>query len=261
MKHDSLEESVIRAMDGMDSGLFPHLPYILQDFWEIGADPESIINLISKHHAPADTLRLLDLGCGKGAVSVRVARSLGCRCHAIDAIPAFIEEARKKAKEYGVSDLCRFEVGDIRRLSFEASAYDVVVLGAIGPVFGDYYQTLTTLLPFLRPGGSIIVDDGYIPDHSTFTHPLIQKHNAVIAQIQRSGMEVVDEMVFDSSLVGASNNAFMQSIPTRCAELARRYPDKKKLFLDYVEQQREESRVLEEEVVCSVMCIRRSGTP
>jgi hypothetical protein len=34
----SLEESVKAAMDVTDKELLPYLPYILQDFWEMGSD-------------------------------------------------------------------------------------------------------------------------------------------------------------------------------------------------------------------------------
>jgi len=33
----TIEESVVIAMDGSDTGIFPFLPFILQDLWEIGS--------------------------------------------------------------------------------------------------------------------------------------------------------------------------------------------------------------------------------
>ena len=158
----TIEESVVQAMDGSDKELFPYLPYILQDLWEIGADPEAIIKLIKKHCGDPSGLTILDLGCGKGAVSVQVAQTLGCTCHGIDAIPEFIDFAQLKATKLGVNHLCKFETGDIREKVNDLSGYDVVILGAIGPVFGDYYYTLMTLERCLKDNGIIIVDDGYI---------------------------------------------------------------------------------------------------
>lgn len=252
----SLEESVVRAMDGTDPALFPYLPYILQDTWEIGTDPGSIIKLISKHFKYPDKLTLLDLGCGKGAVSVQVAKALGCQCRGIDAVPAFVEEARTKAAEFGVASLCKFEVGDIRSKLPDLAPADIIVLGAIGPVLGDYFQTLSALKACLRPGGAIIIDDGYIDDHSQFSHHLILKHSEVMKQIVEAGMELTDTMAFDRATIASSNDDIMQSLPARCLELAEKYPDKKDLFLDYIKKQEEESRVLEEEVVCTVMLLK-----
>ncbi|MEW5920035.1 MAG: class I SAM-dependent methyltransferase [Bacillota bacterium] len=46
--------------------------------------------------------KVLDLACGKGAVSVKLAQAFGCRVHGIDAVKAFIEEANRWAKKYNV---------------------------------------------------------------------------------------------------------------------------------------------------------------
>jgi len=40
----TIEETIAAAMDITEKELLPFLPYILQDFWEIGADPDTIIS-------------------------------------------------------------------------------------------------------------------------------------------------------------------------------------------------------------------------
>lgn len=117
----TLEECVVTAMDGSDKELFPFIPYILQDLWEIGADPNVIIKLVKKYFTGHANLHILDLGCGKGAVSIKLAKSLHCNCHGIDAIPQFIETAIQKANECEVGQRCKFETGDIRRLYLNIS--------------------------------------------------------------------------------------------------------------------------------------------
>lgn len=72
----TLEESVVTAMDGSDSELFSYLPYILQDIWEIGTSPEVIIDLVQKHTKKYSNLKVLDLGCGKGAVLIKLANKV-----------------------------------------------------------------------------------------------------------------------------------------------------------------------------------------
>jgi cyclopropane fatty-acyl-phospholipid synthase-like methyltransferase len=173
----TIEESVVIAMDGSDKELYPFLPYILQDLWEIGADPDAIIKLITKNFDNFSDLKVLDLGCGKGAVSVKVAKKLGCTCYGIDAITEFIEFAQQKANEFKVNHLCIFETGDIREKVKYLSGFDLIILGAIGPVFGDYFTTLTTLSKCINKKGIFIIDDGYIDDNSDYVHPLMFKTN------------------------------------------------------------------------------------
>lgn len=74
----------------------------------------SCAKMIQNHYKTYLNLQVLDLGCGKGAVSIKLAKALRCKCHGIDAVPEFIAAAKEKAKEYGVDTLCQFEAGDVR---------------------------------------------------------------------------------------------------------------------------------------------------
>jgi 2-polyprenyl-3-methyl-5-hydroxy-6-metoxy-1,4-benzoquinol methylase len=252
----SLEESVVTAMDGVDIELFPFLPYILQDIWEIGADPEIIIELVRKNRGTGSNLSLLDLGCGKGAVSIKCAKVLKFRCLGIDAIKEFINEAKEKARENGVENLCIFELGDIRERIKGLSQFDIIVLGAIGPVFGNYYSTLTILAKCLNNDGIIIIDDGYIENQSNFIHPIIQKQDLILKQIKDSGMQIIDEVIIDKDSIKASDDVIFENIKLRCNELIEKHPDKRWIFENYIKKQEEENNVLETKVVCSTIVIK-----
>lgn len=257
----TVEESVIMAMDGTDPALYPFLPYILQDTWEIGASPDIIVHLLQIHCRNKGPFRLLDLGCGKGIISVRAAAELGCHCLGIDAVEAFVAEARSKAAEYGVDALCRFEVGDVRNRIKELTGFDAIVLGAIGPVFGDYRETLTDLSPCLKPDGIFIVDEGYFEDESPYTHPIIRRKSLIFREIEAAGMELIDKVVIGKDDIEEADNVIFENLKKRCLELVEAHPDKKDLFLDYVRRQVEENAVLETEAVCVTMVIRRKIPP
>jgi len=253
----SLEESVVTAMDGTDIELFPFIPYILQDSWEIGADPEVIFRLIRKHKKNFSALRLLDLGCGKGAVSVKIAHKLNCFCHGIDALADFIDYAKKKAVEYHVDHLCRFEVDDIRESITKLPLFDIIILGAIGPVFGDYFSTLTKLSACLDPEGIIIIDDGYIENSSDFKHLLILNQEIIHKQIESSGMKLIDEVIIPGNSIKDSDDIVFENLEKRCKELINKFPDKKHLFENYIKKQKEENYILENLVICSTMVIKK----
>jgi len=73
---------------------------------------------------------LLDLCCGNGRVSVHMAKK-GFRSVGIDISKTFLEDARKKAREHGVSSSVAFLEGDVRRLREVVGSishpFDVVV--------------------------------------------------------------------------------------------------------------------------------------
>ena len=253
----SLEESVVTTMDGVDEELFPFLPYILQDLWEIGADPDIIIHLVRKHSDNYSELSILDLGCGKGAVSIKLAREFNCRCFGIDAIKEFIDYANIKAKEYGVFHLCQFEISDIRERIKFLHQFDIIILGAIGPVFGDYLSTLTIVSKCLNKNGMIVIDDGYIENYSDYTHPWMQKKEIILKQINDSRMKLIDESIIQKDKIKDSDNYIFEYLKKRCNELIEKYPNKRALFNDYIKKQEEENDVLETKVICSTMVIRK----
>ncbi len=253
----TIEESVVTAMDGSDKELFPYLPFILQDLWEIGTDPDAIIRLVSNYFEYYVDLKVLDLGCGKGAVSVKLSQKLGCTCYGIDAIPEFIEFAQKKAIELKTNHLCTFETGDIRERVKDLSGYDVVILGAIGPVFGDYYTTLTALSKCINKNGIFIIDDGYIENNSDYNHPLIQKQSSILQQIDSARMQLIADETINQDNIRNSNDNILKNLKKRCYELIDKYPDKKNLFLNYIQKQVEENYALENKVICSTMVISK----
>ena len=253
----TLEESVVTSMDSSESEFFSFLPYILQDLWEIGASPRIIIELVRKYTNNYSNLSILDLGCGKGAVSIKLAKEFNCKCYGVDAIKEFISEANKKAKEFDVDHLCQFEVSDIRERIKILPQFDIIILGAIGPVFGDYYSTLTTLSKCLKQNGIIIIDDIYIEDESDYNNPVIQKKGIILQQIKDSGMELAGETIIKENEMKDSDDHIFENLKKRCNELMEKHPDKKKLFKNYIKKQEEENDILETKVVNLTMTIKK----
>ena len=252
----TLEESIATAMDfDKNTEIIPFLPYILQDFWDLGTPPEIVINLVQKHCKNHSNLHVLDLGCGKGAASVKLAVTLNCKCLGIDGIPEFIEISKEKASEYGVDTLCRFEVGDIREEINALGRFDVIILGAVGQVFGDYYATLTILQKHLMADGIVIINDAYIEDTSTFQHPAVLPLRKLLKQVDRAEMELIDEYTDV-----ANNEEYtkqFENIQNRCKELIVKYPENSSLFENYIQIQADEYDEMENEMICSIMVLKK----
>lgn len=108
--------------------------------------------------APQEGERVLDVGCGTGLLTGRVAS----RLHAgevigIDASVPMIEVARRKRS----SAVCRFEVALAESLPFEDGAFDAVV----SALFFHHVpldlkrRSAEELVRVLRPGGRVVVAD------------------------------------------------------------------------------------------------------
>ena len=187
MEDRTLEESMIIALDGKDKKILKHIPYILQDFWEIGTSADDVIKVIKKYKQNYSKLAVLDLGSGKGAVSIKISSELKCKCHGIYGMEEFIEFSNKKALEYSVDNLCSFIRADIRTEITTLEKYDIIVLGAIGDTLGSYNNTLLLLKDHINTEGLIIIDDAYVRDN--LEHSKYLKKNELIKKTKIAGLK------------------------------------------------------------------------
>nr|MCL2293745.1 class I SAM-dependent methyltransferase [Spirochaetota bacterium] len=260
MENKTIEESIISAMDGSNTKLIKYLPYILQDFWEIGSSPEEILKIIKKHKKDYSNLNVLDLGSGKGAASIKIASELKCKCLGIDGIDDFVIFSNNKARELGIDNICTFETNDIRARIKTLGKYDVIIMGGTGPVLGDYYSTLSQLTPHLNSDGIIIIDDAYADDDCTAEYPNVLRKSEVYKQISSAGMELIEKITInDIPETNEIYNEEFENVKKRCMELAEKYPEDKELFLEYTEKQKREYEILSNEIIPVMLAIRRRG--
>ena len=250
-----LEKSVIESLDGFDQELFPFIPYIFQDLWEIGSDPKAMLKLI-RENIGHGKIAILDLGCGKGAVSITITKALNCTAKGIDAVPEFIQSARIYAEKYNVSHLCEFEVGDIRTEIKGLKGFDIVILGAIGQALGNLQETLKSITASLNTPGYVLLDDAYIEDSSSISYEGCLKKIDFYDQILSSGLQVVDEVIFDKHTIEESDKFIYTSLEKRIGELILQHPDKKELFLRYLSSQEYENQLLENELVTGAWLLK-----
>jgi arsenite methyltransferase len=113
--------------------------------------------------------RLLDMGCGRGAVLVQAARLLPAGkavgldlWRSLDQSGNRLETTLANAEAEGVGDRVELHTGDMRRMPFPDAAFDVVVSSVaihnIHPA-ADRGQAIGEAVRVLRPGGRLIVAD------------------------------------------------------------------------------------------------------
>jgi len=101
-------------------------------------------------------MRVLDIGCGMGAVSLMLSRRVGNRGHVfgIDCNPHVIELAREKARETGISNLTFLEGGFDTTLP-EHGTLDAAIGRRVLMYQSDATRAVTQLARAIRPGGVI----------------------------------------------------------------------------------------------------------
>ncbi len=252
-----LQASVVESLDGKTMEIFPYLPYLLQDLREIGTDPLLVSEMLHDHIDDTELIRILDLGCGKGAVSVRLAKDYNCQVFGIDAVPEFVESANDFAIENGVYHKCIFSQGDIRIQYAYYNNFDVVILGAIGPVLGNIEETLQKVSQCLKPVGIVVLDDSYLSEGSDQVHGRSIDKLLFLEQISKAGFEVYLELVLDVEYIKRMNREIFSKIECRANELIAQHPHKTKIIRDYLEQQDIENFALENSLVCSLFLLTR----
>ena len=256
-----LEEKLACSLTGAKTTeIIPFLPYLLQDFWEMGSDPVIMAELIDRHIQLSGNTRILDLGCGKGAVAVKIAQMLRVKVKGIDLISEFIEFAAKKATEFKVDDLCEFEVGDINEAIETETGYDCVVFGAIGNVLGHPAETLSKLKATIRDGGYILMGEAYLPDggrQESIKYDyeyLTEQHWMDI--FENANLELV-ESDFREGSANLSRDAGMAAITARASELIEKHPDKKDMLGEFVRNQQNEYDDIENSLVCVTWLLKK----
>jgi ubiquinone/menaquinone biosynthesis C-methylase UbiE len=75
--------------------------------------------------------RVLDVGCGMGKTSCKLAKEKDCRVVGLDIMPRMIKESKARAWQLGVSDKTTFLRCDAKSLPFKAGAFDAVVVESV----------------------------------------------------------------------------------------------------------------------------------
>ena len=96
--------------------------------------------------------RVLEIGTSTGVTSIELAKLVGCKINAIDINPRSIEEAKKRARIDGVSDLITFEVQDATNTNFEDNTFDLVFCGNVTSLISNKDKALNEYLRVIKPG-------------------------------------------------------------------------------------------------------------
>jgi SAM-dependent methyltransferase len=123
--------------------------------------------------------RLLDIACGSGKPSLRIAQKTGCHVSGVDLHEEGIASATANAREVGYEGRAHFyHANAAERLSFDDASFDAVTcIDAINHL-PDRLRVLTDWHRVLKPGGCLLFTDPIV-----LTGPMTNEEIAARASI------------------------------------------------------------------------------
>lgn len=140
-------------------------------------------------------LNIADIGCGTGASTLFLARTLNARVTAVDFIQEFLDRLEKRAESAGLSNKITPLCCSMDQLPFENREYDLIWSeGAIYNI--GFKQGVRDWHRFLKPGGLLVVSEitwitgsrpAELQEHWETEYPEIDTASSKMAVLEKSG--------------------------------------------------------------------------
>jgi 2-polyprenyl-3-methyl-5-hydroxy-6-metoxy-1,4-benzoquinol methylase len=132
-------------------------------------------------------LRVLEIGCGAGLLSVALA-ARGCTVHATDPIEEMLELVKQNAEATGVTERITTGIGTIYALDAVDASFDMVIAIGVFPLIDKPEEALQEMVRVTRPGGYVIFSNlnwaGLVswldPVRNPLLHPLLLRSKSFL---------------------------------------------------------------------------------
>lgn len=138
-------------------------------------------------------MRVLDLGCGAGDVSILLARMVGSAgvVIGVDRDAAMLSKARDRAEQLGLTQVS-FAEADFRTMGSQHGTFDAAVGRLVLMYQADPVEAVKAASSHVRPGGIILFQeyDSTVPPTSLVALPLhVQVRHWIWETLRRSGTD------------------------------------------------------------------------
>jgi len=248
--------------------LAPYLGELFADLTALGSMPRTVVRLL-REAGIGEGARVLDLACGKGAVSVAIAANLGCRVLGLDAYEPFLESARELARRRGVGGgvggmgrvrrgegVAEFRHFNLRDPStLPRGRFDAALMIGLDPLV----HAAAVLRPLTRRGGVYVIDDVYRDDRDPRAgeYPHIPTRAESREILTAAGDEIAAVHIPTPSEIRRLNDRLYRGISRRAAALRRRHPRLATALREYLARQRHANEELVGPLRPAIWVVRR----
>ncbi len=149
-------------------------------YWDekVKSFPESLLRMnevMIEAAAIKSSDKVLDAGCGVGGSSIFMATVLGCKVTGITLSERQVQHAKENAAKKNVEGLVDFKTMDYSATNFPDASFDVV-WGCESICYADDKEKfIKEAFRLLKPGGRLVVADGFVTDFANNENPIIRQ--------------------------------------------------------------------------------------
>jgi ubiquinone/menaquinone biosynthesis C-methylase UbiE len=123
-------------------------------------DPEALDRLLAGLDLGPGA-RVLDVGCGKGEILVRLMERYGVDAVGVDTNGDFLAELRRRAARRATAGELALHEMDFAEFSYDPASFDLAMCVGATHACGGYIRTLNALIRAATPGGLVLIGDGF----------------------------------------------------------------------------------------------------
>lgn len=232
-------ESVKQSLELSSHRLIDFLPYLYQDFSELGSNTGYMMQLIDELQKDELGKRVLDLCCGKGVTLISLAKHYGWHGIGVDVVEDFIQQARIDAISQRVKSQAEFvrqNIADFLKQNTEK--FDVIVFPACTDVLGDRVESLDILSKHINEDGFILVESDY-KSHSFNIGSGVELTKNMDDVIAESKLQSTRKIIWEQKILIDIYRRDTQRLTTRVNELKVKQPEIKRELEQFIEQRNE----------------------